>query len=57
VAEILSLADINAASTWLAAQAVPVNSAPALTAANRRTNVAVPTCGQVPLPLSTGAQK
>jgi hypothetical protein len=57
VADSLSLADINAASTWLAAQAVPANSAPTLTAANLNTNVAVPTCGHVPLPKSTGALK
>ena len=57
VAENLSLADINAASTWLAAQAVPANSAPALTAPVMLTNVAVPTCGHVPLPQSTGVRK
>lgn len=53
VVERLSLADINAASTWLAAQAVPANSAPALSAPNLRNNVAVPTCGSVPLPQPT----
>jgi len=57
VAENLSLDDINAASTWLAAQAVPFNSAPALSAANLRTNVAVPACGHVSLPQPTGAFK
>ena len=57
VAENLSLADINAASTWLAAQVVPANSAPALTAPVVHTNVAVPTCGHVPLPQSTGMLK
>ncbi len=57
VAENLSLADINAASTWLAAQAVPANSAPALMAPAVRTNVVVPTCGHVPLPQSTGMLK
>ena len=57
VADNLSLADINAASTWLAAQAVPVNSAPALSAPVVRTNVAVPTCGHVRLPQSTGVLK
>jgi cytochrome c553 len=53
VVERLSLADINAASTWLAAQAVPTNSAPALTAPSLNTNVAVPTCGGVALPQPT----
>ena len=57
VADRLSLADINAASSWLAAQAVPANSAPALTPAILHTNVAVPTCGHVPLPQATGALK
>jgi cytochrome c553 len=51
--ERLSLADINAASTWLAAQAVPANSAPALSAPNLRNNLAVPTCGSVALPQPT----
>ena len=53
VVERLSLADINAASTWLAAQAVPTDSAPALTAPSLNTNVAVPTCGSVALPQPT----
>jgi cytochrome c553 len=53
VVERLSLADINAASTWLAAQAVPINSAPAISAPGLRNNVAVPTCGSVTLPKPT----
>ena len=53
VVQRLSLADINAASTWLAAQAVPANSAPALTAPNLQSNVAVPACGRVALPQPT----
>jgi cytochrome c553 len=53
VVERMSLADINAASTWLAAQAVPTNSSPALSAPKLSTNVAVPTCGHVALPQPT----
>ena len=52
VVERLSLDDINAAASWLAAQPVPAQSEPALKAAAGTS--AVPACGSASLPTPTG---
>ena len=60
VVQRLSLQDINAVSSWLAAQAVPVQSEPALQAPGPSSSalaVPVPVCGSVALPQPTGAAK
>jgi cytochrome c553 len=59
VVQRLSLDDINAASNWLAAQAVPAQSQPApanaAAAAAAKAGVPVPACGSVALPTATAA--
>jgi cytochrome c553 len=59
VVQRLSLDDINAASNWLAAQAVPAQSQPApahaTAAAAAKAGVPVPACGSVALPTATAA--
>jgi hypothetical protein len=60
VVQRLSLQDINAVSSWLAAQAVTLQSEPALQApgpASSALAVPVPVCGSVALPQPTGAAK
>jgi cytochrome c553 len=55
----LSLDDINAAASWLAAQRVPEQSAPQARAPAAYSGFAVPVpaCGTAPLPAPTGAAK
>ena len=57
VVQRLSLDDINAASNWLAAQTVPLQSqpAPAAAAGAVKAGVPVPACGSVALPTATAA--